>query len=250
MLCCNNALQLGQRYGGCCHQAESAAVSHLHPVYLSPPKPLSVHAAWCLHCPCHQQPFQMPLPAPPAKQPNWAAVRSDILHAMTVRKRSSSPVLLADTHLGQPHMGVQFATAAYQCASTFRATDFLGGCNGARIRFPPARTWPGNEGLVDSVMDRLQPVKDAHPDLSWADLLVLAGTLAVEQAAGVQPIEGEVVGKPFGFCPGRSDADSGAGMEHLAPRSYKTRELAFKDNAVVAGLTAREAVALAARPRR
>jgi catalase (peroxidase I) len=147
-------------------------------------------------------------------------------------------------------MGVQFATVAYQCASTFRATDFLGGCNGARIRFAPQKNWPNNQGLVDAVISRLQPVKDAHPLLSWADLLVLAGTMAVEQAAGVVPAEGEIVGKPFGFCPGRTDAENGDGTEHLAPRSYKTRELAFKDNAVVMGLTAREAVALAGRPRR
>lgn len=100
------------------------------------------------------------------------------------------------------------------------------------------------------MIGRLQPVKDAHPDISWADLIVLAGTVAVEQAAGVVPAGGEVVGKPFGFCPGRTDADSGAGTEHLAPRNYKTRDLAFKDNAVVMGLTAREAVALAGRPRR
>jgi hypothetical protein len=204
------------------------------------------HPVW-LHM---LQAFQMPLPKPLPRQPNWSAVRADIVAAMTSRKRSSSPVLLADTHQGKPHLGAQFATVAFQCASTFRATDFLGGCNGARIRFDPQKNWPVNSGLVEEVIKRLQPVKSSHPDLSWADLLVLAGTVAVEQAAGVKPSAGQTVAGPFSFCPGRSDADSGAGMEQLAPRSYSTPEIALKDNAAVMGLTAREAVALAARPRR
>jgi catalase (peroxidase I) len=144
-----------------------------------------------------------------------------------------------------------FAALAWQCASTFRATDYAGGCNGARIRFPPQSTWPANRGLVDAAMQQLQPVKKSHSDLSWADLIVLAGTLAVEQqAAGSSRITSATVGAPFSFCPGRTDASSAAGTEQLAPRKYSSPELAFKDGAVVQGLTAREAVVLAARPRR
>lgn len=54
----------------------------------------------------------------------------------------------------------------------------------------------------------------------------------------------------FPFCPGRSDALDGTGSAGLEPRQYANGgNIAFKDNCDVAGLTARECVALAARPR-
>jgi catalase (peroxidase I) len=137
------------------------------------------------------------------------------------------------------------AALAYQCASTFRATDFAGGCNGARIRFAPQKDWAGNKGLVEPTVSLLQPVKAAFPDLSWADLIVLAGTIAAEQAAG----GAGSTAAPWSFCPGRSDAPDAAGTDYLAPRTYPKVETAVVDNARVMGLSAGEAVALAARPR-
>lgn len=197
----------------------------------------------------NMQAFQMPLSASSGKQPDWAAVRKDILAAMSNTKAQNT-VFPADASNGKPFLGAQFANLAWQCASTYRATDFAGGCNGARIRFAPQKDWAGNKGLVDATIARLKPVKDAHPDLSWADLIVLAGTIAVEQAAGVQPGAGQIVGSPFEFCPGRTDAADGKGSEHLGPRDYKTSSVAFNDNAAVQGLSARDAVVLAAKPRR
>lgn len=194
----------------------------------------------------------MPLPAPTGRQPDWAAVRADILAAMS-SKRVRGSILLADTDEGRLHYGPQFAMLAWQCASTFRATDNLGGCNGARIRFAPEKDWAGNRILVDTVLAALQPVKDKHPDLTWSDLIVLAGTVAVEQALGVAPAKQQwqqAVNSPLNFCPGRTDASSGNGTEILLPRSYVDEGTVFKDNAAVQGLTLREAVVLSARPRR
>lgn len=172
-------------------------------------------------------------------------MRGAVVAAMTDRRRSTSSVL-ADTRQGRPHWGAQFAALAYNCAATFRSTDFQGGCNGGRIRFAPQSQWPGNAGLVDTVVERLQGVHAAFRGLSWADLIVLAGTVAVQEAVGVLS-DGS---SPFTFCPGRADAEDAVGTEHLAPREYSSAEIAFKDNAVVRGLTGRDAVALAARPRR
>jgi catalase (peroxidase I) len=179
------------------------------------------------------QAFQMPLPAPSGKQPDWQKVRADILKAMS-----------------DPAAAAEFASLAWQCASTYRATDYAGGCNGARIRFSPQKDWAGNRGLVDSAIARLEPIQKANPGVSWADLIVLAGTLALEQASGAKAASGQVVASPFSFCPGRTDASSGAGTETLAPRVYPSDDTAFKDNAAVQGITWRDAVALAARPRR
>lgn len=79
--------------------------------------------------------------------------------------------------------------------------------------------------------------------MTWADLIVLAGSTALEQASGV-PVE---------FRGGRSDAPEGVveeGVEVLAPREYINGPMvAVRDNMLVMGLTHAEGVALAALPR-
>ena len=90
---------------------------------------------------------------------------------------------------------------AWQCSNTFRSTDYLGGCNGARIRFSPQKDWPVNIN-VENAIELLRPIKEIHGEkLSWADLIVLAGNTALEKAGGEQ----------FDFCAGRTDATDGLG---------------------------------------
>ena len=133
-----------------------------------------------------------------------------------------------------------FSKLAYQCASTFRETDYQGGCNGARIRMEPELTWPGNEGVADSLA-ALQPIQDKFPDASMADIIVLAGNVAIDLAAGEE--------KMLPFCPGRVDAPDGDGSAaYLAPRIYNPMLLTVRDYMQVAGLTPEEGVAVMARP--
>jgi len=90
---------------------------------------------------------------------------------------------------------------AWSCASTFRSTDHLGGCNGARIRFAPQAEWPSNAAL-DQALTLLEPVKETFgAGLSWADLIALAGTVALVEAGS----------GPLSFCGGRTDASGGGG---------------------------------------
>eukprot|EP00198_Chlamydomonas_reinhardtii_P000393 XP_001689728.1 catalase/peroxidase [Chlamydomonas reinhardtii] len=153
------------------------------------------------------------------------------------------------------------------CASTFRETDYSGGCNGARIRFAPQKDWPQN-AYMDSVLAVLEPLKAAYPPtLSSADLIVLAGTVALQEAlaeaeaeaaAGCQQGTGPCTAAPgsgsggvrLRFCGGRVDAVEGGQAGHAQPpRVLADKILQVRDNAHVMGLSLREAVALAARPR-
>ena len=98
---------------------------------------------------------------------------------------------------------------AWQCISTYRETDYLGGCNGARIRFSPGKDWEVNKNL-DRALDLLSPVKARHgASLSWADLIILAGNTALELAGNIS----------LPFCTvGRVDAEDGGGWQFLYPR--------------------------------
>jgi len=136
--------------------------------------------------------------------------------------------------------------AAWACASTFRHTDYQGGCNGARLRFAPQKDWQTNIGL-DKWFTLLEPVKRAHGEaLSWADLIVLAATMAVSQQARKPSLA-------LQFCPGRTDALGAGTLEqqmsqrHLAPRVHANESdsiLQFRLSAALIGLTDREIVAL------
>ncbi|MDQ2648069.1 MAG: catalase/peroxidase HPI [Actinomycetota bacterium] len=107
--------------------------------------------------------------------------------------------------------GSQLVRTAWASASTYRDTDKRGGANGARIRLAPQKDWDVNEPAeLAQVLSVLQEIRDGFNGsqttgvrISLADLIVLAGSAAVEQAANDA---GHDVTVPF--TPGRTDAST------------------------------------------
>ena len=98
----------------------------------------------------------------------------------------------------------ELVSTAWASASTFRGSDKRGGANGARLRLAPQKDWAANQG-VDKVLAVLEKIQgefnNSGKKVSLADLIVLAGTAAVEKAAKDAGFSGSV-----GFRPGRVDA--------------------------------------------
>ncbi|BCS35086.1 catalase-peroxidase [Luteitalea sp. TBR-22] len=102
----------------------------------------------------------------------------------------------------------QLVRTAWASASTFRGTDKRGGANGARIRLAPQKDWAVNEpaelARVLGVLEGIQKDFNARggaTQVSLADLIVLGGCAAVEQAARAAGVDVQVP-----FTPGRTDA--------------------------------------------
>ena len=103
----------------------------------------------------------------------------------------------------------QLVSTAWASASTFRNSDKRGGANGARIRLAPQKDWEVNQpGQLEPVLETLESIQQefnssqtAGKRVSLADLIVLGGCAAVEQAA---KNAGHKVEVPF--APGRTDA--------------------------------------------
>jgi catalase-peroxidase len=97
----------------------------------------------------------------------------------------------------------RLVATAWAAASTYRASDRRGGANGARIRLDPQRGWEVNDpDELAHVLRTLDGIRESFPGrISVADLVVLAGCAAVEQAARAA---GHDVCVPF--TPGRTDA--------------------------------------------
>lgn len=90
----------------------------------------------------------------------------------------------------------ELVSAAWASASTFRGSDKRGGANGARLRLAPQKDWKANQG-VDKVLTALEKIRsEGGNKISLADLIVLAGSAAVEKASGIS----------VPFRPGRVDA--------------------------------------------
>jgi len=103
----------------------------------------------------------------------------------------------------------QLVKTAWASASTYRDSDKRGGANGARIRLEPQKSWDVNEPeQLETVLSTLEEIQAAFNDsradgtrVSLADLIVLGGTAAVEQAAADAGYDVDVP-----FEPGRTDA--------------------------------------------
>ena len=103
----------------------------------------------------------------------------------------------------------ELVSAAWASAATFRGSDKRGGANGARIRLAPQKDWAVNEpAQLAKVLDTLESIRAAFNDgqsggkaISLADLIVLGGCAAIEQAAKKA---GHDITVPF--TPGRADA--------------------------------------------
>ena len=164
--------------------------------------------------------------------------------------------------LGSGLSTAELVTTAWASASTFRGSDKRGGANGARIRLAPQRGWAVNDPqqlekvlkALEAIQARFNAAQTDGRRVSMADLIVLAGTAAVEDAAKKA---GHVVVVPF--APGRTDAlvehtdvDSFAVLEPIADgfRNYQKAETTFSpeellvDRAQLLTLTAPEMTVL------
>ena len=138
---------------------------------------------------------------------------------------------------------------AWASASTFRNSDLRGGANGARIRFEPMKSWQSNDkATLDKALDVYAKIAK-EVNASVADIIVLAGNVAIEKASGVE----------VPFLAGRgdateeqTDAESFRVLEPLADgfRNYQKTEYSVSpeemlvDKSQLLGLTAHEMTVL------
>ena len=179
----------------------------------------------------------------PVPQANYALSDAEIAELKT--KLLSSGLSVAE-----------LVATAWDSARTFRGSDYRGGANGGRIRLAPQKNWEGNEpARLQKVLNVLEGIQAGlSKKVSMADLIVLAGTAAVEKAAHDAGVNITVP-----FAPGRgdataemTDADSFAVLEpiHDGYRNWLKDDYAVSaeelllDRTQLMGLTAHEMTVL------
>jgi catalase-peroxidase len=121
------------------------------------------------------------------KSLDYQALKNDLTALMT----DSQPWWPAD----YGHYGPFFIRMAWHAAGTYRTADGRGGANSGQQRFAPLDSWPDN-GNLDKARRLLWPIKQKYGNkISWADLFILTGNVAIESMGG--PV--------FGFGGGRAD---------------------------------------------
>jgi catalase-peroxidase len=156
----------------------------------------------------------------------------------------------------------QLVSTAWGAAASFRSTDKRGGANGARIRLAPQKDWTVNEpAQLTSVLQTLEQVQQEFNDsqsggrkVSLADLIVLGGCAAVEQAARSAGFDVTVP-----FAPGRTDASqeqtdvdtfdvleprADGFRNYIEPGASLSPETLLVDRAYLLNLTAKEMTVL------
>ena len=144
------------------------------------------------------------------KSVDYAALKADLERLMT----DSQPWWPAD----YGHYGPFFIRMAWHSAGTYRIADGRGGAGAGTQRFAPLNSWPDNANL-DKARLLLWPIKQKYgQQISWADLMILAGNVALESMGF----------KTFGFGGGRADVWEpeediywGSEAEWLADKRYK-----------------------------
>jgi len=164
---------------------------------------------------------------------DYDAVKNDVLAILPDNNPNSE--------VNHGTWGPLMVRLAWHCSGTYRSTDHIGGCNGARIRHDPELNW-GSNADVDLALNRLEPIYDRYqPGLSWADLIIIAGTASLESMGAL----------PMPFCPGRTDVNAPTAAQqskNLDPEIYLEPQSAtaplLRESMKIMGFTDREMVVL------
>ena len=157
--------------------------------------------------------------------PNETLVWQDPIPAVNHKLINQDDIAVLKAAILASNLSIsQLVSAAWGSASTFRSSDMRGGANGAHIRLAPQKDWPVNQptvlaeviGVLEAIQQDFNGTKTDGKLVSIADLIVLGGSAAIEQAA---KNAGQTIKVPF--TPGRADAVQEQtdieSMNHLEP---------------------------------